>query len=218
MVKRRPPVAVDWSYVAGYFDGEGNVSCGKQTKVSFFNTHKLSLLEIQKRLSAGRIYERRNSKSSLGRKRMYVLTVCRGEDLRRILPRLIKGSVIKKSELEKLLRVVLTRRFRTTPYEWWKSIDIRLFAARYHSRNGSIAVLAKQYGVSQTAIFKLLVRKGITRKAVTFRRSNFALLPFQRLKISKARKEFWSNPANRYRMSIAMKSGWKKSLAAKEVA
>lgn len=202
---------IDLGYVAGYFDGEGSVICRKRrwTKITFCNTHKQSLREIQEFLRAGRICEIHKRHSSLGRKRMYVLTIGRGQDLRRILPQLIPMTIIKRRKLENLLKVVLTKGFRVTPYEWWKKIDFPLLVNRYRAESGSMTALAKQYDVSTTAIRKLLIRKGIKRKSMGGRRGKI-ILPLQRLELSRIKRKFWSNRKNRLRMSAAMKAGWKR--------
>lgn len=95
---------MNWAYIAGYFDGEGNVLrqrvAGKRKyapALTWYNTHKESLEAMQTFMGCGRLRARK--RSSTKHKVCYVLQITKAADLRRIIPLLLSHSIIKRELL-----------------------------------------------------------------------------------------------------------------------
>src|SRR5687767_2483146 len=104
---------MDWGYVAGYFDGEGNVNCaptergGNTRQLSWFNTHAESLGAIRDFMGVGQVRVRSPNCSGFGsRKIQYVLTVSNKKDMLYALDNMLPHLIIKRERAE-LLRAYL---------------------------------------------------------------------------------------------------------------
>ena len=85
-------MAVDWSYVAGYFDGEGHagVYANGSWGLTFTNTHRPSLEAMLTFIGRGMITSRnKDTCGGLGSKICYNLVIRRVEDVRAVCAELI---------------------------------------------------------------------------------------------------------------------------------
>lgn len=98
---------IDWGYVAGFFDGEGNLhvstnGIGKDgipritVRARFYSTALPALEALQKFLGFGKIYFNSNS-------RAHELSILKKEDLKFLLRKIRARVVIKKSQVDFLL-------------------------------------------------------------------------------------------------------------------
>ncbi len=109
---------MNWSYVAGLFDGEGCVTCGLSTRLSgthrnwypvarcvITNTDEAALKMIQANFSIGTIQSYRVI--HLGSKTTYSLVICKQADVIRFCRRVYPHSIIKKKQIELLKKAIL---------------------------------------------------------------------------------------------------------------
>jgi hypothetical protein len=95
---------MDWSYITGYFDGEGNLHVtevkGKKAyhlQIRIYSSDDKSLKEIQKYLGYGNIYWRKTT--GVGE-----LTITRKEDCLDFLNHIKELVILKKEQVDFLLR------------------------------------------------------------------------------------------------------------------
>ena len=91
---------MNWEYLAGFFDGEGNINLIKVKKWYFFqvriyNTNEEILKEIVNFLAYGRVYHRRRSDR---RNDMYELYLAKKEYVQKFLEGVYPFLIIKKSQ------------------------------------------------------------------------------------------------------------------------
>lgn len=158
---------MDWSYVAGYFDGEGSVHCTplkhaphRRTQgLTWHNTHLSSLEAICDFMQAGRVRERKTRKS-LGSRSMYVLLECGRADLIRILDCMIPHLLVKKAAALVLRNYLAS----TKSYEGWgkaAAISTAQFQGWYHDEGKSLTTIATIVGVTRGAVRNQFRRRNI---------------------------------------------------------
>ena len=104
---------MNWEYIAGFFDGEGNVSVSKISKkqgkvvayqvlVRFYNSDLNVLNKIREFLGYGKIYQ--NNKKTDDRNTLYELTVSSKPQVQNTLTNLSKFSISKKEKIDYILK------------------------------------------------------------------------------------------------------------------
>ena len=104
---------MDWSYIAGFFDGEGSISVSKISKkqgkirayqilVRFYNSDLDVLNKIKEFLGCGKIYQ--NNKKTDDRNILYELTISSKSQVQNILINLLKFSISKKEKINYILK------------------------------------------------------------------------------------------------------------------
>lgn len=81
-------------YIAGFFDGEGNVS-KRGWILTFTNTHRIAL-EMMRQSIGGVINPRRKRTGSLGKKPVYDLKICGRLNVMRVLSLLVPHLIVKR--------------------------------------------------------------------------------------------------------------------------
>ena len=113
---------MDWSYVAGYFDGEGTVRLNEVpsrpgyllTGLSWANTHLESLEAIRDFISCGTIRPKaRREHYRPG----YELVVNRADDVLRVGEQMLPHLIIKRARLKEMLEFVHGHR-KPQPKAW----------------------------------------------------------------------------------------------------
>ena len=102
---------MDWSYIAGFFDGEGNLHINKilnkdkkikayQIAVRFYNSDIVVLSTIKEFLGYGVIYSNKRESKPDG---VYELSITSKKDVKNTLLHLEKHSISKKAKIIYLL-------------------------------------------------------------------------------------------------------------------
>ena len=95
---------MDYQYLAGFFDGEGNINVLKikgrfYLQLRFYNTERIVLDEIVGFLNVGKIYSRQRE----GANRIYELYITKREVIKKILTNLLPFLIIKKKHAQFVL-------------------------------------------------------------------------------------------------------------------
>lgn len=104
---------MNWEYIAGFFDGEGNISINKISKkqgkvrtyqvlIRFYNSDLNILKKIKEFLGYGKIYQ--NNKKTDNRNTLYELTISSKPQVQNILTNLSKFSISKKEKINYVLK------------------------------------------------------------------------------------------------------------------
>lgn len=157
---------MDWSYIAGYFDGEGHVENGTYRgkparRLSWTNTHRASIEAIRAFMGVGQVRMRRLVNDRW--RPAYTLTLVRREHLLRVLDLMIPHLIVKRAQAEAL-------RAATAAGDAAKSAGLGRVAAMstdqlrewYEERHESVALIAWRLGVGQPAVSRMLRRRGIS--------------------------------------------------------
>lgn len=102
---------MDWNYIAGFFDGEGNISIniirkkgkirGLQLACRMYNSNKEVLLKIKEFLGYGNIYE--NKKNSFNWRLVYELSINCKKNVLSFLINIKDIAYIKKEQIQFVL-------------------------------------------------------------------------------------------------------------------
>jgi hypothetical protein len=194
-------MTLSWGYVAGYFDGEGNVNLhitkrGDWThSISWFNTHLESLEEIYAFIGCGRVAPR--AVSALGRKPSYVLRVTRKLDILRVLEHMEPLLIIKRGPAVRL-REHLISSVDETRYENHGKVaalsDEELLRM-YNDEQLSHSQIAERLGgLSASSITQAFRRRGLAaRPAGSKSSSKRSDATIARMRAS--RRRLWADPA-----------------------
>jgi len=101
---------MNWEYLAGFFDGEGNLRAGLikkrfyQIMVRFYSTNKEVLEKIKEFLGdMGHIYTKKASRNNPNRNIVYEFVVTKKEGCLFFLKNIFPHSIIKKNQIKYLL-------------------------------------------------------------------------------------------------------------------
>lgn len=206
---------MDWSYVAGYFDGEGTAWCkvregrGHRPRVSltWANTHLGSLEAIRDFMGIGTIRARSKPKGHY--KQMYVLVVSAREPMRVAVEGMLPHSIIKRQALLDL-QTVLDGMRSAHPRHGLMAIQDPEVIAGWYAEGLTHGEIAERVGVSREATRRYMRVHGIqSRKGgntvASLRIKNPEGWAERNRKISESKKRQWQDPEYRARMSAAMK-------------
>lgn len=158
---------MDWSYIAGYFDGEGHVSnhlTKRRTRthaLCWYNTHRPSLESMRDFMGAGKVYVTR---ALPNRPINYVLRVTARRDLLRILEHMMPHLLVKREQAGQLYDYVLH-------YVTNQSANFGRVAAvssaqllEWYSQGESFATIANRLGVSGSSIAQAFRTRQLARR------------------------------------------------------
>ena len=159
---------MDWSYVAGYFDGEGHVAmhmCArkkKTTALSWHNSHLESLEAMRDFMQAGNITMRLRSNRH---KAVYVLSVTWRADTLRVLNEMIPHLIIKREPAEQLRYHLLNFVKDQSPnFGKVAAVSTEQLIQWYHDEGKSYAEIGRIVGVHPTAVAQAFRVRGISAR------------------------------------------------------
>lgn len=163
---------VDWSYVAGYFDGEGHVgfhlvnvkSKGeiRTRSLQWINTHLGSLEAIRECIQTGRISKK---STQPGRKQCYLLTVTGKKNLLPVLDILIPLLLIKRQQAEELRGYLINNvKAQSEGFGKAAALTAEQLECWYHAEDKSLEQIAALVGVSVQAIWRVMKLRGVPRR------------------------------------------------------
>jgi DNA-binding XRE family transcriptional regulator len=158
---------MDWSYIAGYFDGEGHVHFKAAPSrpdyilisLSWANTHKRSLEAIKEFIGCG-ILNPATKKE--GYKLGYCLAITRVADILRVGEAMLPYLLIKQQELQEMMEWAKVH--RTAQKETWGilgRVGAEEITRLYHVEGLTQRQIAEKIGVSDGAVASFFLRHGI---------------------------------------------------------
>lgn len=209
---------MDWGYVTGYFDGEGNVYLKKRktrsqrgASLTWFNTHLASLEAIHAFIGAG-VVKAGKKPVKPEHRQVYMLVVSQCEEVVRVAEAMLPHSLVKHEQLvaaiEQAKAVVPMRNHGNLAAkgpEWVRS--------RYWDDGLDMAAIGDLVGVSRAAVKNYMHRQGIPARTLSEAnaKANLERSPKdereRRAKLSEARRKLWQDPAYRERAVAAMRNG-----------
>ena len=156
-------IKMNWSYIAGFFDGEGYCSFkGTGTTkayvvLGFSNTNRLVLEEIRSFLSIKKLITGRIGNYPGSKKICYTLCIQGHKTILKIAKNLLKYSIVKRGELQKLVDFIENKR-------WKKSCpDIEALKELYFNQKLTCSEIAEKYGVHLQTICRAFKKHNIRR-------------------------------------------------------
>lgn len=210
---------MDWSYVAGYFDGEGHVSMhmtnrGKPTAALIWhNSHRGSLEAIRDFMVAGHIVQRKIRPHQ--RRPVCVLTVSRRSDLLRVLEAMTPHLIVKRGEAESLMRHVRDSVKDASPhFGRVAKVPTEQLVAWYHNEGKSYGEIGRMLGVHSTAIAQAFCVRGLkARPAGGGFKKGVAMTAETKQRIREAHQRRWQDPAFAARQRAILSGGRAKAIA-----
>jgi hypothetical protein len=104
---------INWAYVAGFFDGEGNLHMDKHTstvQLRFDNTCLEAIEKIREYIKCGTISNRGRQKPH--HKDRYRLTIANHLDVLHLLERMMPYLIVKKVAAQEMVSYIKGRKWR----------------------------------------------------------------------------------------------------------
>lgn len=202
---------MDWSYVAGYFDGEGHVSLhltkrGTRTCGLYWFNSDWPSLKAMADFVGGTVAERGPSSGFGGRKPRYVMWVTRKAALLPVLDALIPLLIIKRAQAEALRAYLIDHVDETRMANFGKvaAVSTGQLEAWYAS-GGSLGDIARRLGVHHTAVMQAFRVRGLQVRtqaiATGLRQKGVPKSAETRARMLVSRRALWADPAFRARQA-----------------
>jgi len=155
--------SLNWSYIAGFFDGEGTIYQDGKTgywKLSISNSNKEILKKIRSFIKSGNIYIEKRSKNPVYRFHL--------NDQRFILKfveNILVFSTVKKEMLKKALNSIKTKEWHSN-YKL-KNITREKLYDLYFNKRLSLRKIAEELGVTYNSIWFWFKKFNIPRRSVS---------------------------------------------------
>jgi hypothetical protein len=189
-----------WAYVAGYFDGEGNASHydikrgGKTCGLSWHNTHKKSLEDIQQFMGVGRFFAK--EPKGISTKTVFILKVSRRCDLIRVCDEMLPHLIVKKEVVQRIRDYAATNMKDESPnFGKVTQHSTDDFNRWYWQEGKSIIDIAKMLNVSVSSISQLFTRRGLkTRPLNAGHLKGRPKSEETKRRMRESRRRMWNNP------------------------
>jgi transposase-like protein len=216
---------MDWSYVAGYFDGEGHVGLHRRGKVeggvrclSWYNTHLGSLEAIKAFMGCGNV--RQTKQESHQNKPGYTLGVSNRRDILMVLGFMMPHLIIKREAAERLAKHLAIHTREVSPnFGKLAAMSDDELRRLYCDRRLSVGQIARQVGVSHSAVCNRLKRADVERRP--FDGSHMKGVPKSeetRRRMKESRRRMWADPEFRAKHSKILSANMIKYQAARKLA
>jgi len=161
---------MNWAYIAGYFDGEGTVNHYQSTQghwtrgLHWYNNHVESLNLMQMFMGVGRVSTRPRGFNSLGKETQYALAVTDKLGMVHVLDHILPHLIIKR-ERAQALRDHLDAVRATPQFGVVERLPEGELERLYVTERLSVGSIAKQLGVTYSAVSAALARRGIEKRS-----------------------------------------------------
>lgn len=194
---------MDWSYIAGYFDGEGHVSFhlngrGSRTYgLAWYNSHFVSLEMMRDFMQAGHIHSSKKGGYAGSSKAVYALQVSRRADILRVLEELIPRLIVKREAAEQMRDHLLVNvRDESPNFGAVAAVSTEQLIQWYHDEGRSYAEIARLLGgVHTSAIAQAFRVRGIkARPAGGAHMKGVPKSEETRRNMKESRRKLWEDP------------------------
>lgn len=209
---------MEWAYVAGYFDGEGNVGLHKNqerkgsyiTTLTWHNSHLESLQAIQAFMGVGYLRKRPMGNFSGSKKQMYCLSISRKLDLLHAIDHMEPYLIIKREAILVLRKHLIdnVNEKRTENFGKLLLIPKEDYVRWYIEEGKSLEKIARALGVSHSGVLRVLRLHNIPRRPVggaTSARTPRSEEAKARMKAS--RRKLWEDPEFSAKQRINLRKG-----------
>lgn len=157
---------MEWSYVAGYFDGEGSARFkATLVEISFANTHTGSLNAIKDFIGCGTIYKHWSKERDFIRaSKCYTLSISRHQDVLRVAKEMLPHSIIKAEKLAVLIQYIETKVWSNRSRAFilqHSNITKELLETLYWKEGKTFDEIGAIYGVKHSAVMYQFDKFGI---------------------------------------------------------
>lgn len=212
---------MNWSYVAGYFDGEGTAGIykyrkGSRAEISWGNTHEASLRAMCEFIGVGKVSLQKHRAIRLPHyKPMYYLKVCNRSGMLYVIERMLPYCLIKKKRLIEMAEFLKDRKDLSPNYGKMAKLGVEEVRRLYWDEKLSTIRIASRVGVCNRAVTEYMKRFGIPRRTMSEANRNVdhttEIWQKRNEEIAQIRRRQWEDPAYRAKMSVAMRAGKTKS-------
>lgn len=201
---------MDWGYVTGYFDGEGNVCVVRptgrshsKTSLCFSNNNLASLKAIRNFIGCGNIRKQKNRPRCQQHYRLYIEIK---EDVVRVAKSMLEHSIIKRERLIEAISAASVRIIPTGKRGALSAIG-KDEIKRLYEDGLSVDDIARKAGVTYTATRRFMARNGIKRRSANdpIYNSRKQWSEASRRKLSETRTRQWKDPTYRAKQSASMR-------------
>lgn len=202
---------MDWSYIAGYFDGEGHVSLhqmnrgGKsmQRALTWYNSHLESLESMRDFMGCGSIGQKAGTN-----KPVYTLCITRRSELVPVLNELIPRLIVKRDAAERLLDFLGTVEDESPNFGNVAATSTEQLIQWYHDEGKSYSQIAKILDVDASAIAQAFRVRGIkARPAGGSFMHNMPKSEETRRRMKESRRKMWEDPEFRAAQLVNLEKG-----------
>lgn len=191
---------MDWSYIAGYFDGEGCVMVrpahgakgAQRCELSWHNSDRESIEAMEAFMGCGRIVTRERPPH----RTMYALMVSDVESIQRVVEELIPRCIIKREKLLALREALKEIKPRAAGWGALTEAGTAEIRRLYHDEGWTQQRIGERFGVTQSAVKNFMHRNGISTRprseAARQAQRNSPAWHERNRKISEARKREWA--------------------------
>jgi hypothetical protein len=202
---------MDWSYVAGYFDGEGHVSLHRCKNgntmrcLSWYNTHLGSLEAMRDFMGCGKIGARNRTNRTLP---AYALVVGRKVDMLKVLDGMIPHLIVKKEAAEKLRQFLSTVGEQSPNFGKIAAVSDDQLKRWYYDEGKSCTEIGGLVGVGRTAVYQALKSRGFPlRPNGGHHMKGKAKSEETKQRMRESRQKMWEDPEFRATQIASLKKG-----------
>src|SRR5262245_38259590 len=160
---------MNWSYIAGYFDGEGHVAFhrnGKRQHMAYglhwYNSHLRSLEAMREFIGFGNINKRKARAHQTYD--VYILGITQRQQVLTVIDAMMPHLIVKLEVAKKLRNYLMDEKFREISPIRVTDFTRDDLHQEYWTNGKSAYQIAKEKGCSMGLINKALIRLGISRR------------------------------------------------------
>lgn len=155
---------MDWSYVAGFFDGEGCVHISRKGSVRVIvgNKNKEVLEQLCRFTGLGYVISEVKKHHAIPFD-FHSHLILRHEDVERFLKAILPYIVVKRNVVENALQFIKSKDWRGEKTSWQEFRRVSPERLRYlhNEHKMSFSGMARFYGIAKSTVFERMKKEGI---------------------------------------------------------